>query len=381
MNYTGLYYEMPKETKDKLKPVTCQSCSDNGDRHSGCCKKCLENQAWNAEWIETHPFIFDKYFRPYHDGNHSVIKGTPLRLPNEHPYLYYGIEIEVEFDSGDVTIYRPDDDDDNYYDDTDNWKIQEILDEFTKITEGLFVYEADGSLDNGVELISRPCSYAYWTSKENVERLREGLEFLRENGAYVNQPDRNGLHIHISRKFFDYGNTKLDNRDMAYQGIDWLFQKFQTEIEQIGGRKYTMFCQSKANQLKSNLEDNWVLNSYNVETEIKCKLKKGGEVPRGDHHVAVTMSGNTIEARVFKATTDYKRVLAYIEMVRNMAHAVRDDNIEVSFDSLLHTKDNLYLDEVVRETRRECAKRGEKLDLDKVNDNVIEVIVTKQGRY
>ena len=90
------------------------------------------------------------------------------------------------------------------------------------------------------------------------------------------------------------------------------------------------------------------------------------------------MSGNTIEARVFKSTTDYKRVLAYIELVRNMAHAVREDNIEVSLDSLLHTKDNLYLDGIIRETRRACAKKGEKLDLEKVNDNTIEVIVKKE---
>lgn len=380
MNYATFYYDLPESVKNKLKPITCKSCQDNGDRTAGTCKTCLENQAWNNEWLETHPFIYDTYFRCYHYSGHSVIKSMPLRLPNEHPYLFYGVEIEVEFDSSDVRIFDTNEDeyDDDCYDDTDNWKIQEILDEFSKITQGLFVYEADGSLENGVELISRPCSYAYWTSEENVKRLEEGLEYLRNQGAYFEQPSTNGLHIHISRKFFDFGNTKLVNRDTAYQGIDWLFQKFQPEIEQIGERKYTQYCQSKAGQLRKSLEDNWLFNTYNVETEVKCKLKKGGEVPRGDHHVAVTLSGNTIEARVFKSTTDYKRVLAYIELVRNMAHAVREDNIEVSFDSLLHTKDNLYLDGIIRETRRACAKKGEKLDLEKVNDNTIEVVVKKE---
>ena len=382
MNYANFYYDLPENIKSKLKPITCQSCRDGGNGSTGVCKKCLENQAWNSEWLETHPFIFDTIYRPYHYGSHCRIKALPLRLPNEHPYLFYGVEIEVEFDSSDVRIYNANDEDDydDCYDDDDNWKIQEILDKFSNITEGLFVYEADGSLENGVELISRPCSYAYWTSKDNVERLKKGLDYLRKQGAYWEQPDSNGLHIHISRKFFDFGNTKLVNRDTAYQGIDWLFQKFQTEIDQIGERKYTMYCQSKANQLRDNIRGNWLFNSYNVETEVKCKLKKGGEVPRGDHHVAVTLSGNTIEARVFKSTTDYKRVLAYIEMVRNMAHAVRDDNIEVSLDSLLHTKDNLYLDEIIRETRRACVKKGEKLDLEKVNDNTIEVVVKQEGR-
>ena len=376
MNYSNIYYNLPDSLVGKLKPTTCKSCRDNGDNTLGNCKRCLENIAWNTDYLETHTFIYDKYFRPYHWDDHGTIKSIPLRLPDEHPYLYYGIEIEVEFDPSDVHIYE---DDDDCYDDDDNWRIQEILDEFTEITDGLFVYEHDGSLENGVELISRPCSYAYWTSEDAVKKLQKGLDYLRDKGAYWKQPDTNGLHIHISRKFFDYGGGKVD-RNTAYQGMDWLFQKFQPEIEKIGERKYTGYCSSKTDRLRHNLESNWLLNEYNVETEIKCKLKKGGEVPCGDHHVAVTLSGNTIEARVFKSTTDYKRVLAYIELMRNMAHAVRDDNIEVSLDSLLHTKDNLYLDSVVRETRMNCKKNKEDFDLEKVNDNMIEVVVSQEGR-
>lgn len=378
MNYTNIYYDLPSSLRDKLKPTTCQSCKDNGDSKVGTCKRCLENLAWNTDYLETHTFIYDKYFRPYHFSEHGTIKSIPLRLPNEHPYLYYGIEIEVEFDSSDITIYDTDDDGD--YDDDDNWRIQEILDEFSEITDGLFVYEQDGSLENGVELISRPCSYAFWTSPETVEKLEKGLSYLRDNGAYWEQPSTNGFHVHISRKFFDYGKTKLVDRGSAYQGIDWLFQKFQPEIEKIGQREYTEYCQSKTDQLRRSLENNWAFSTYNVDTEIKCTLKKGGEVPCGDHHVAVTLSGNTIEARVFKSTTDYKRVLAYIELVRNMAHAVRDDNIDVSFDSLLHTKENKFLDDIVRQTRRECAKNKTTFDLEKVNDNAIEVVVKKEGR-
>lgn len=378
MKYSNLYYNLPRSLEGKLKPATCKSCRDDGDMTLGTCKECLENIAWNTEYLETHTFIYDRYFRPYHWSEHGTVKGMVLRLPNERPYLFYGVEIEVEFDESDVRIYSPSDDDG--YDDDDNWKIQEILDEFTEITDGLFVYEYDSSLTNGVEIISRPCSYAFWTSPETVEKLEKGLDYLREQGAYLEQPDTNGLHIHISRKFFEYGGGKVASTN-AYQGIDWLFQKFQTEIEKVGGREYTEYCASKTDQLRNNLENNWVLNQNNVDTEIKCTLKKGGEVPCGDHHVAVTMSGNTIEARVFKSTTDYKKVLAYIELMRNMAHAVRDDNTEVSFNSLLHTKENLYLDDLVRITRRQCAKNKTEFDLDKVNDNKVEVVIKKESRF
>lgn len=379
MNYSHIINNLSNDTTKRLgiKPMTCQSCRDNGDVFTGSCKRCLENQAHNIDTLQTHLFVYDDRYRQYHSCEHDDIKGLVLRLPNEHPYLYYGIEIEVEFDAGNVCIYSADDD----CDDDDNWKIQGILTEFSKRTEGMFVYEYDGSLNNGVELISRPTSYAFWTHPDTVDKLKRGLEYLRDRGAYFDQPTSNGLHIHISRKFFDCGETKLADRSDAYKGIDWLFQKFQPEIEKIGEREYTGYCRSKAQQIRNNLEGSWTLSYYNVDAEIKCTLKKGGEVPSGDHHVAVTTSGHTIEARVFKSTTDYKRVLAYIELMRNMAHAVRDDNTEVSFDSLLHTKDNKFLDEVVRKTRMNCAKNNTTLDLDKVNDNRLEIVVKKESIY
>lgn len=376
-NYYKFYWDATPELKKHLKPICCQSCKDGnggGFRCAGECKKCLENQAWNREYLETHPFITDTYYRPYHTDEHSDIKTLPLRLPNEHPYLYYGIELEVEFNG--VGIYTPDDDD--YEDEDDNWKINDILHEFSKITDGLFVYEADGSLANGVELISRPCSYAFWTSKETVDKLKKGMEYLRSQGALVEQPETNGMHVHISRKFFDFGNTKLENRQTAYESFDWLFQKFQPEIEQLGGRKYTSYCESKASKLRKSLVDNnWAISSYNVEAEIKCTLKKGGEMARGDHYSAVNMNCHTIETRVFKSSTDYKQILANIELVRNFAHAVRDEDIEKSLNELLHTKDNLFLDEHISRVRMACAKKKETLDLDKVNDNKIEILVSK----
>lgn len=376
MAYSHLYNVA--SLRGKLKPTTCQACKDNGETFLGSCSKCLENQAWNTEYIETHSFIYDSHLRNYHNSIHNEIKGVPLRLPNEHPYLYYGIEVEVEFD--DFTIYNTDNDDDDYYDDDDNWKIEEVLSEFSSITEGLFVYEHDGSLTNGVEFISRPCSYAYWTSPDVVERLEKGFEYLKSEGARVEQPNTNGMHIHISRKFFDKGQTKLENRHMAYEGFDWLFQKFQTEFEALGGRKYTDYCQSKAEKLrKSLLDDNWRVREYNADIEMKCTLKKGGEMARGDHYSAVNLSGDTIEARIFKSTTDYKQILSNIELVRNIAHAVREEDIEKSLNEILHTKDNLYLDEHIQKVRMALKKNGETLDLDKVNDNKIEITVGKEG--
>ena len=378
MNYNDIYYEYRDTAlKGKLKPILCPSCKTSNCR-SGECATCLANQAYNREYIETHSFIMDTQFRNYHSDRHDTFKSVVLRLPNEHPYLYYGIEVEVEFDRDMLLVGSNDDD---YYNDDEEWcgdNLGNVLKKFSEITEGMFVFEHDGSLDNGVECISRPTSYAYWTHPDTVERLKKGFEFLKEHGALINQPISNGLHIHISRRFFDFGETKLDNRYTAYESFDWLFQKFQPEIEALGGRKYTQYCASKAEKLRVSLiEDNYNMRQYNVEADIKCKLKKGGRLPEGDHYSAVNLTSRTIEARVFKSSTDYKQILSDIEIVRNFAHAVREEDIQKSLNDLLHTKDNLFLDEHINKVKMNCRKNKQEFDLDKINDNEIEVRVKK----
>lgn len=368
-NYANFYWGVDTETRKNLKPICCKSCSDN-NLSIGDCKKCLENQAYNREWLETHPFIYDTTYRCYHYSGHDDIKKLPLRLPNEHNYLYYGIELEIEFDSCKVEIY-----DDEYDDEDDNWKIQDIIDHASKIMEGMFVVEADSSLSNGVEFIFRPMTYGYLTHKDTIEKFKKFFDYLREEGAYVDQPETNGMHIHLSRKFFDYGNTKLSNRSDAYRSFDWLFQKFQPEFELLGGRKYTSYCESKASKLQKSLTDNYYARNFNAEVEVKATLKKGGEVPCGDHYSAVNLGRHTIEARIFKSTTDYKQMYANIELVRNLAHAVREGDIEKPLNEILHTKDNLFLDEHLHRVRLQSAKSGNRLDLEKVNDNKIEVVV------
>lgn len=363
-NYNN-FLDLPS-LKGKLKPITCKSCRDDG-LSTGTCAKCLKNQAWNKEYLETHPFVFDTQFRTYHYYKHDDFKSLPIRLKNEHPYLYYGIELEIEFDQ-----YLGQDDYDDYDEcysfDSDRDRI------LTKATEicPLFVYEADSSLDRGIEFISRPMSYAYMTAPKTIHMFKQLFEYLKSEGALANQPNGNGMHIHLSNKFFESGNTKLVDRREAYKGFDWLFTRFQKQIELLGGRKYTGYCQSKLDQIKYDGSVARLKSYYNADVKMEITIKKGGEVARGNHSCAITMSGATIEARVFKSTIDYKQMLANVELVRNFAHAVRNNAIDgVSLNEILHTKDNLYLDKHIQAVRMASAKNKEVLDLDDINTDTL----------
>lgn len=379
-----IYYSKDNAAFEKiegLKPTVCTSCRADGDSTYGHCEECLKNQAYNKEYIETHLFVCDDTLRQYHDnGRHNVFKSCPYRMPNEKPYLYYGIEIEVSFDEDYLKVNYYNDD---YYDDNEETSddCADMLKEFAKITQGLFIFERDGSLTNGVEFISRPLSYAQWTNPDTIDKIEKGMALLKQWGAFKDQPDTNGMHIHISRKFFDYGGgeraKKINGVDNMYKDMDWLFQYYQPELEKIGGREYTQFCASKMSKIK----DRYSLGSqrnrdslWNVELEVKGKMKKGGRMACGDHYSAVIESGNTIEARIFNSTLDVMQIIGNIELMRNFAHAVRDEEITgKTLNNLLHTKDNLYLDKLLDSVRKKCYKNKTTFDLDRVEEDEMEI--------
>lgn len=363
MSYYG-YIKEYQHVCEHMKPECCNECYADGRRGQGLCKRCLQNIADNNEWINTHLFIHDTTFRCYHSDRHDAFKVAKLRMPGERPRLYYGIEAEVEFDANVVNINNAE----NGYQESARW-VSKTLTEFSEITQGLFCYESDGSLDNGIEFISRPCSYKFWTNPETVKMLKAGFAYLKERGALVDQPNTNGLHIHISKGFFTAPAKPEDKKQVdseCYKSFDWLFQFYQKQLELIGERKFGNYCGSKADKIRQTLNAGNVYLGSGVKftTEMKVTLKKGGFPANDDHSFAVNSTYNTIEARTFKSTIDVKRMLAYIEIMRNFSHYVRESNEPDTLDGILHTKDNQYLDILLLHTAALAKKNGEKFELD-----------------
>ena len=114
--------------------------------------------------------------------------------------------------------------------------------------------------------------------------------------------------------------------------------------------------------------------AYARGAKLTGTMKKGGDMADGDHHNAIITSGRTIEARIFHSTIDPEQILGNIELVRNFAHAVRDESITgKTLNNLLHTKDNLFLDDVLNKVRKQCYKRKQEFDLEKVVEDEMEI--------
>lgn len=324
-----------------MKPEICELCRANYLDQKGNCEKCLKNQAYNKELRETTLWVYDTRFARqgwYHPGDHVPFKTTFYRAKGEHPFLYYGVEIEVGFD---LTKNR-------------NIDLTEVAKRFIELTNGMFVAESDSSIGVGIEFISRPTSYKMWTKPETIQMLRKAFEYLKEQGAFIEQPATNGIHIHMSRKFFER-NTKKKPLEIN-KDLDWVFQYYQPEIEVISQRQFTQFCESKMDQIKNRISNNmrYDLDNMGAKISLNAELSKSVlQNGRENHHAAITMRDETIEVRCFKSSINVDTIISYIEFVRNIAHTVRNRDIKnLTLEQILESKDSPRLDTYIYNLKR-----------------------------
>ena len=339
MKYRNLLDYLPK---NDIPETICEECRLNGDSIYGTCARCLRNQAKITEYVETHAFIVDDCIMDYHNGscNHDLLKATPLREPDERPRLFYGIELEVSFEDAGISF-------------------SDIAREFAEITNGIAVFERDGSVDDGFEIIFRPMSKrrAYREFGKGGA-VRKGLEYLEQQGADICQPSGNGIHIHISKNFFRAGSESINHYGSE---MNWLFQVFQPQLEQLCGRKYYHYCQGA----KKIAEDRLTGGVFGDIVFEGARLKKGNDIPYDDHGVAFNERSATYEARIFHSTINPDTILSYIEIMSNFAHTVRDgDPHDKTLDEILHQEDNLYLDKHIKKCRNREFKNGNKATIE-----------------
>lgn len=331
---TREYYNLEKLRK------RCPQCNFLPD----ACPDCKIIQAKARKEEELTLWVYDTQHCMYHDNFHNRFKTLKYRTKHEHPFLYYGIELEVIF--------------------SNKANKAKVVHDFIVATNGMFVSEYDSSVDrlgNGAEFISRPMSYKAWTSPEVRELLQRGFDVLQKNGAQVIQPDGCGLHVHMSLDFFTK-NTEKDV-DEIKNDIDWIFQTFQPEVEVISRRKYNNYCSSKVNRVKQFIPA--ILSVQGIN--LKMQLERGGLPSSIDshdnHHYAIVMTRNTIEIRTFRSTIDVDTLLMTIQFCRAVAHASRNLTIteETTFGDIIHCKEGEELTRFVEKKKLDCSKKFKKV--------------------
>lgn len=276
--------------------------------------------------------LIPQQIRPdnYHHPLHDAFKNRKYRLPEEHPYLYYGAEIEIDLPSGRNRII--------------------FAETICMISEGLFVAERDASIPNGVEFITRPMSYKAWTSDKITQILDKVFDVMDKWGVNTVDQKHSGLHIHMSKKFFNKSKTKTT--DQQLQDLAWIFEFYNKEIAQFSRRELNEFCQTREYKVKKQFAEK--NNFKNIK--MKIQLEKDGLIKSqgsGDsHHHIIAETNQTVEVRSFKTVTDTNSLLAAIEFSRNIAHYVRNYSTQgKNLQQILSAKRSPYLDKYMEQQK------------------------------
>lgn len=229
------------------------------------------------------------------------------------------------------------------------------------------VFETDGSLSDGFEIISQPMTINY--IYKHSEDFKGILKALQDNGFKSHDTSTCGLHIHVSR-------TILGDEPNATKNLNKLIlftETFKDEIKRFSRRDNYGYCKftSDTRGLKNK--------NYYKSSEILKRLNDMGS----RYQVVNTTNNNTIEIRVFRGTLKYETFMATLEFVYNMFKCITETPTrKINFNKVIKYTDTLYLQdycaekEIYNSTYMSDETSNIKKNLTKKVDNTNKIIDT-----
>ena len=238
----------------------CDDCGDvfhpdctSSDGNSTYCHCCMD--------------LGSRKGRRIHDYNFNPSASMHGKGP-----LYLGVELEMECSDRSDTA-------DSLY---------ALSDE-----EDLFYIKSDGSLKNGIEVVTHPCSLAFHQEEFGWEDL---VKAAVSEGARSHDTSTCGIHVHLSRKFFTLSEV---TRFVAFVNVHGDHLKVLARREASG---YSRFKNknSGTKRLVTQEERYEAVNLYN---------------------------SRTLEVRIFKGTLKKSTLMSCIEVCDAMARFIKTSNI------------------------------------------------------
>ena len=163
----------------------------------------------------------------------------------------------------------------------------------------------DGSLKNGIEFDTMPCSLEY---HKKEMKYKEMFKYLDEHGYKAHDTTTCGLHIHADRNYL--GKSELVQQ-LTISKILYILEKFNDEICVIArrGNSYSKF-------VGNGKDEKSIIELY-------------GKYKNQDKHVALNLKHKeSIEFRCFKGTLKYDTFILTLEFVQNIIDYAKSINIE-----------------------------------------------------
>ncbi|MFI3227241.1 MAG: amidoligase family protein [Clostridia bacterium] len=303
----------------------CETCYDN---HYVRCSECDELILQDDACYENSDYDEVAYCRDCYDSGFGPVihdyyyKPEPIFFGDDK--RYFGIELEID---GAGTIRN---------------NAQKILN--TAKSDTIYI-KRDGSLDDGLEIVSHPMTYEFHQNDMNWLDILNCCLNMRYTS---HKAGTCGLHIHVNKIAF--GETR-EEQEKVISKILYFVEKHWSEL--------LNFSRRTEHQLTR-----WA-NRYGYEDkpqEILEKAKKG-QVGR---YVCVNISNfHTVEFRIFRGTLKFNTFIATLQLVNkicDVAISLSEEEItNLSFASFVETiteteliaylkERNLYINETIEVT-------------------------------
>ena len=281
--------------------VRCDSCSELifesdsiSDEYTTLCEHCTENYYRRCRecnclvhddavyWENDEPYCSDCY----HDIQHSIheynYKPEPIFFGDSD--RYFGVELEIDGAGKD---------DDN----------AETLLAIANADKEHIYCKADGSLDEGIELVSFPMSLNYHKQFCWEEIMRKAIAL----GYRSHQTSTCGLHCHVNRSCF--GDTR-EEQDLVISRILFFVEKHWAELLKFSRRsEYSI--------------NRWAAR-YGYERTGRDILEKAKKGNLGRYAAVNLQNYATIEFRLFRGTLKYNTLIAALELLDKICDVALD---------------------------------------------------------
>ena len=262
----------------------CGDCEEVWDTDYACWSD-RDEEYYCENCIDNHQNQFIKEYHEHEDDYEDNMRHT-MDDEKLNTKLYFGMELEIESQC--------------------RCSNHDELAEAILNSSDDFVFENDGSLDDGFEIISMPFTKNYM--KETLEAtLKDMLKTIKNYGYYG--ADTCGLHFHISSE------AVVNVVDLVA-----LVEFFKEELTTLSRRE-----ESSLNRWSP-----FYTKGLEKEEITIRMIEEIVDDPYNRYHAINLDNYNTIEFRIFKSTTDYETLMATWELVNNIVNYVNDHEIDLN---------------------------------------------------
>lgn len=256
--------------------ILCERCRDNYYSRCDDCGRLIHDD--DACYVdgEDYPYCRDCYERHSRDYIHSY-SYKPNPVFHGRGTMFFGVELELD---------KGGEDDD---------KAEEIL----SCTDSDHLYiKHDGSLDDGMELVSHPMTLEY---HQNSMPWKNIVETAVDLGYRSHQTGTCGLHVHVNRKAFSCDRSEQDE---VISRILYIVERFWQEMLKFSRRTEYQI-------------DRWAAR-YGIKDNPKQVMDNAKKGNRGRYACINLCNYNTIEFRIFRGTLKYNTFIATLQMVEHI---------------------------------------------------------------